>query len=448
MKSRMLAVLALALAPATAAAQADVPQTLRLEDALRIARTNNPEYLKILNDEDVAASNIRRAWGQLLPSVNTNMSWNLNASTRVTGENDFGEPVRLDDPVTFRSSSANQGINMGVTLFDGGQNLRELSLARAEATSADARIASQQSLLASNVTRAFYDAVQSLRLVQVEERNLAAAQDRMERTEAQFEIATANQVDMLGARRSVLEAQRQLSTQRANAEKRRFLLTSQMGVEPATPFDLDTSVPEVFDPSTLDDDALVERARGVHPRLREAEAAVATARARSSTARGTRWPTIDASFGFSRSTSRSGFEAFGEVNPLNRGWGGGVSLRLPVFSGFNTSHQIEVAETAERDALQDQRRMQLLVEQEIRSALVDLRNAYEALQLATQIAQITEERLVMAEEQYRNAALDFLQLQQLIDDNLNAQRLAVDAQFTFITARATLEEKLGGPIRQ
>src|SRR5690606_40856188 len=61
------------------------------------------------------------------------------------------------------------------------------------------------------------------------------------------------------------------------------------------------------------------RARAVHPRLREAEAAVATARARSATARGTRWPTIDASFGFNRSTSRSGFEAFGEVNPLNRG---------------------------------------------------------------------------------------------------------------------------------
>lgn len=448
MKSRILAVLALVLAPAAAAAQPEVPQVLTLEDALRIARANNPEYLKVLNDEDVAASNVRRAWGQLLPSVNTSMSWNLSSNTRVTGENDFGEPVRLDDPVTFRSSSASQGINMGLTLFDGGQNLRELSLARAEATSAEARIASQQSLLASSVTRAFYDAVQSLRLVQVEERNLQAAQARLERTEAQFEIATANQVDMLGARRSVLEAQRQLSTQRANAEKRRLLLTQQMGVSPSTEFELDTSVPEVFDPSTLSEEDLIARARAVHPRLREAEAAVATARARSATARGTRWPTIDASFGFNRSTSRSGFEAFGEVNPLNRGWGGGLSLRLPVFSGFNTSHQIEVAETAERDAIQEQRRTQLLVEQEIRAALIDLQNAYEALQLATQIAQLTDERLTMAEEQYRNGALDFLQLQQLIDENLNAQRQAVDAQFTFITARATLEEKLGGPIGQ
>lgn len=447
MKSRILAALLLALAPAAAAAQPDVPRTLRLEDALRIARANNPDYLKVLNDEDVATSAIRRAWGSLLPTVNTNMGWNLSSSTRVTGENDFGEPVRLDDPVTFRSSSASQGISTGVTLFDGGQNLRELSLARAEGSSTEARIASQLSQLASTVTRAFYDAVQSLRLVQVEERNLAAAEERLTRTESQFEIATANQVDVLGARRSVLDAQRQLSNQRANAEKRRFLLTYTMGVDAGTPFELDTAVPDVFDPASLDADALIARAREVHPRLREAQAAMATARARSATARGTRWPTVDASFGFNRSTSRSGFEAVGDINPLNRGWNGGVSVRLPVFTGFNTSHQIEVAETAERDAAQDQRRTQLLVEQEIRSAMVDLRNAYDALQLATQIAQLTEERLEMAEEQYRNAALDFLQLQQLIDDNLNAQRQAVDAQFTFITARATLEEKLGGPIQ-
>jgi outer membrane protein TolC len=220
-----------------------------------------------------------------------------------------------------------------------------------------------------------------------------------------------------------------------------------MGVDAAAPFELDTAVPDVFDPATLDAEALIARARAVHPRVLEAEAAVATARARSSAARGTRWPTLGAGFSFNRNTSRSGFEAFGEVNPLNRGWGGSLNLSFPLFTGFTTSYQIDVAETAERDATHDQRNAQLLVEQEIRSALVDLRNAFDALQLATQIAQLTEERLEMAEEQYRNAALDFLQLQQLIDDNLNAQRQAVDAQFTFITARATLEEKLGGPIQ-
>src|SRR5690606_37281703 len=134
------------------------------------------------------------------------------------------------------------------------------------------------------------------------------------------------------------------------------------------------------------------------------------------------WPTISANFSFSRGTSRSGYEAFGELNPLNRGWGGGLSFNVPIFSGFATSHEIAQAEAGEQDARYEQRRAQLQVEQEVRAALVDLQTAYDALQLANEIAAITDERLTMAEEQYRIGALDFLQLQQLIDENLNAQR--------------------------
>jgi outer membrane protein TolC len=245
----------------------------------------------------------------------------------------------------------------------------------------------------------------------------------------------------------VLDAQRRLRQQQASAERQRLLLTYTVGIGAATPFELDTAIPDIFDPSTLDPDALVARAAEVHPLLRQADASLATARARSAAARGTRWPRISASFNFSRSAQRPGHEAFGDVNPLNRGWGTGLNFSLPIFKGFGPSHEIEQADAAERDTQHERRRIGLQVEQEIRSALVDLETAYDELELVNQIAALTEERLTMAEEQYRIGALDFLLLQQLIDDNLAAQRQAVDAQFTFITARAALEEKLGGPIQ-
>jgi outer membrane protein len=447
MTRTLLLGLAVALMPATAHAQTTVPETLTLEDALRIARANNPEYLQILNDEDVASSGVRRAWGSLLPTVNSSVNWRLGSNTTVTGEDDFGQPVRLDDPITFRSSGSSQGINANMTLFDGGQNLRQLSLARAEVRSADARSASRLTTLVVTVTHQFYEAVRSMRLVEVERQNLETAQERLAQTEAQFGIATVSQVDVLGARRSVLDAERTLRNQEADAYRQRLLLAFIMGVEPATTFELETAVPQVFDPSALEEQALVDRALQVHPLLREAEAAVATARANSSVARGTRWPSVSGGFGFSRGASSSDFRTFGEINPLNHGWNASLGLSLPLFTGFETSHRIEVAETNERDALLDQRRTTLLVEQEIRVALADLRANYEALQLADQIAELASQRLSMAEEQYRVGALDFLQMQQLIDDNLNAQRQSVDAQFTFIRARATLEEKLAAPIQ-
>ena len=54
-----------------AAAQAGVaPQTLSLEQAIELARENNPGFLQQRNDVDVARSSVRSAYGSLLPSVN------------------------------------------------------------------------------------------------------------------------------------------------------------------------------------------------------------------------------------------------------------------------------------------------------------------------------------------------------------------------------------------
>src|SRR5690606_6242361 len=170
------------------------------------------------------------------------------------------------------------------------------------------------------------NAVQSLRLVEVEERNLDAARDRQDRTRAQFEIATASQVDILGAQRSVLDAQRRLRQQQGAAEQRRLLLAYTLGIDPETPFELDTAVPDAFEPRSADERATVSRAGTVHPRLLEARSRMRASSPRTCSARGRRWPTISANFSFSRGTSRSGYDAFGELNPLNRGWGGGLSF--------------------------------------------------------------------------------------------------------------------------
>ncbi|MGH7505798.1 MAG: TolC family protein [Longimicrobiales bacterium] len=443
---RLVIGLAMALVPCTSSAQSDLAQTLRLEDALRMARTNNPDYLKALNDADVAGAGVRQAWGAFLPQASADMGWNLSSSTTITGLDDFGEPIRREDPLVSQRSSASQGVGLSMTLFDGGRMLRNLSAARATVASTDAQIATQRSMLITRVTTDYYDAIRTLRLVEVEELNLASAQERQERTQAQFEIATASQVDVLQAGRNVVTAQQRLVMARANANKARLQLTQTIGVDATTPFELESTLPEVFDPSALDADALVARGLQVHPLMLQAEAGAATARARTSAARGTRWPTIRGSFGFNRGMSLPSYDALGEVNPQNRSWGGGISISLPIFQNFQTSYQIEQAEAQEKDASQERRRMALQVEREIRSALIDLESAYEGLQLATRSAEMSAEQMQLAEEQYRIGSLDFLQMQQLIDANLAAQRQAVDAQFAFITARATLEEKLGAPL--
>ncbi len=443
---KLLAFLVLGLLPSGASAQ-EAP-VLTLADALRLARERNPEYRKVLNDLEVAEAQTRQSWGAFLPGLSASLGFSGSSFRNVTAEDDFGRIVDQPDPVTERSSTARQGADLSMTLFDGGRNFRNLRVARANERSTAALIRATESTLTLNVTQEFFRAVEARRLVEVEEANLATARDRLERTEAQFRFATTNRVEVLQATRGVVTAERQLASGRANADKARLQLATRIGLDSRQAFELSSELPPLFDPTSLDADALVERALSSSPTVLQRHAAVVTAENQSSAARALRWPSISGSFGYSRSMRRDGYLAWGDFNPRNYSFGFGLSASLPVFTRFQTSAQITRADADEEDAKQELRRTQLDVERAVRSALIDLQTAHRALELANENARISAEQVALAEELYRAGSdrYNFLELQRLVDDNQAAQRDAVNAEFQFILMRAALEEILGGPL--
>ena len=446
LRTASAAVLACMLAaPATVSAQ-DVPAILTLEDALRIARQNGPAYRQAANDVDVASAAVRQNWAAFLPDLRTSLGFSGNSSTRVTGEDDYGRPVRLPDPVTFENSSANQSISLGMTLFDGGRMFRNVSAAKAGERAVEAAVSARFAALDAAVTTEFYRAVRTDLLAEVERRNLAAARDRLERTEQSFRIAGVSQVDLLEARRSVISAEQSLAGSETEARKARFSLRQAIGLEGDVAFDLAGDPPAVFDPTTLDADGLVARAHASSPAMLQSDAAHAEMRSRAGAARGARWPSISGSFSYSRNTSQSGYGSFGEINPLNHGYGFGLSVSLPLFTRFQTTAQIAQAEAAADDAAEDLRRTRLEIERDVRSGLADLEQAYRRLRANEEIASLSSQQVELAEEQFRAGSLGFVQFQQMIDANSNAQRQVVEARFTFLTARVTLEERLGARI--
>jgi outer membrane protein len=255
---------------------------------------------------------------------------------------------------------------------------------------------------------------------------------------------------VLQATRSVVTAERQLTSARATAEKARLQLSTRLGLEGGQEYELSTDLPALFDPTSLDDNALVARGLSSSPIVLQRQAALVTADNQASAARASRWPSISGSFNYGRSMGRRDFAAWGDLNPRNYGWSFGLSASLPVFTRFQTTAQITRADADEEDAREELRRTRLDVERAVRAALVDLRTAHRALQLAQENARISAEQVTLAEELYRAGSdrYNFLELQRLVEDNQAAQRDAVNAQFQFILMRAALEEILGGPLNQ
>lgn len=445
-RTSFAAALVCLLAGPLATAGQDVPAILTLEDAIRIARQSGPEYRKAANDVDVASAAVRQNWAAFLPDLRTSMGFNGSSNTRVTGEDDFGRPVRLPDPVTFENSSASQGVNLSMTLFDGGRMFRNVSAARAGERAAEAAVSARIASLDAAVTREFYRALRTDMLIGVEQRNLDAARERLGRTEQSFRIAGVSQVDLLEARRSLILAEQSLAGAETEARKARLSLRLAIGLEGDVEFDLATDAPEVFDPATLSAAGLVARAQSSSPIVLQTEAAHTEARSRASAARAGRWPTLSGSFGYSRSISQRGYGAIAEINPLNHGFGFSLSASFPIFTRFQTSGQIAQADAAAEDAGEDLRRVRLEIERDVRSGIADLEQAFRQLRASEEIATLSAQQVDLAEAQFRAGSLGFLQFQQVIDANATAQRQVVEARFSFLTARVALEERLGDRI--
>ena len=422
-------------------------QQLSIDDAVKLARAHNPAFHKTLNEVEVAEADVRQRWGGFLPSVSADLRFSGFNSSRVTGENDYGEPVRLQDAIDIKGSSAQQGIGLTMTLFDGGGVLRELNAAKAQVAASNARVRGEELRLIGEVTRQYYRALRAGKLIEVEMQLLASAQERLQRTESLLRVAGSSPVDVLGARAEVASQEQAVARAEAEAAKERLLLREMMGVTGDEEIVLSSDLPKPFDPSALSLRDLVARAASTAPDVVAARAGTRAADQQAGAARARRLPSIMANAGYGRSMSLSSYDALWEMNPQNRAFNFGISASLPLFSKFQTSAAIARADASRDDARHDERAAVLRVERQVRSAYIDVESAHRILELAERKAALSRERLELAQEQYRNGAMSFAELQIVIDRTASAERDAVDARANHAASVSMLEQFVGAGLR-
>jgi len=444
-KHRFLSVASL-LVTGTVSAQ-QVPVRLTLAEAIAIARERNPQYRQALNSRNAAGVEARAGWSGFLPRITAGMSTGGSSSRVVTGEDDFGEPVALPVAREFQGSSSSQSLGASLTLFDGLGNVQRIKAARAGADMAQAEAQLALRTLEAETARRFYRALVADRSVALEERLLQVARDQLANTEQRFALAAANQEDVLGARVDVANREVDLARARGEAQKAYFALREYLGVAEDVMFEPAGEMPEAFDPTTLEASQLVATALARHPRIVQLEASARAAEAQAGVAGARRWPGVSANVGLGRSMSLSSYDALFEPNPRNRSFSFGLSVSLPLFTGFETSAQIARADAQARNADEALRAGRLAVEREVRSGLIDLQNAHRALEVARQAADLSGQRLELARQRYQVGQLDFALLQQIMSLAAQSERQVVEAEVNLAVAVVSLQEAVGTEVR-
>lgn len=429
-----------------AAQEGRPPDSLTVEQAVRIALERSPQVRSATATADAAGADQRAAWGEFLPTASANISFRRSSFTRTTFEGEEGVSKTLPEPLESTSKGVSQGLSFSWDLLDGGRRFANLSQRSASVRAAQRRLDDARRTVTAAVRRSYYEALKRQRLLELAERQVEDRRLELELARRRYEIAAVDRTEVLGAENGLLNAQISLLSEEGNLEAELRGLAVEMGYPAERGVGLAlVDVERLPDASALDLEALVTRAVGTDPEVLALGAERDAASAGQWAARSSYLPTISLSYGLSRSQSLGPEDPFFVFDPSDHANSFSVSASWNLFDGFRREQQTAQASSSRRRAEQELARRRLEIEREVRRLVTQIEVAARTLELRERSFAIAEERLDMTREMYRqgDASVDFVTLQSAVNELTNAERSLIDQRYEYLKSWSDLEEFVG-----
>jgi outer membrane protein len=494
---RFVACALLALAPAFPAfaqsrdSASAVAPVLSLQEAISLARRNNPLFLQTRSARQRAGAALRTSYGVLLPEVSTNFS---NAYREGRPQFFGGQAFGSTSDVISSDASVN------VSAQYNGANLIAPKVQRANLDAAETDLTNAEAVLRLAVTGQYLNVLAAQARAQLNDTLLTSAQAQLDLSRARAAVGAATTLDVRRAEVQVGQAQVAVLRERNNIETEKLRLFQQLGVEQPTSVRLSTELPVVEPTLNLQD--LLAGARRQNPALASAKSRETAAGLGVRQARSAYLPTLRLQTGLSGYTSQAtdingeiASERFSAAQSLSSCLGTdslrlrtglpsisgtcnsrfsftdadaaamrsanskypfdftrdpitfSASLSVPIFNGFQREQRVQEAEATRNDARYNVRAQELRVTAEVTSGYRNLITAYQAVQIQTQNSQAAREALALAQERFRVGANTFVDLVQSRADFERAESDRITAIYEFHRAYATLESAVGRPLR-
>ena len=496
MRTLVFAAFAAALAlPPVASAQdvAAVPASgapLTLDEAIALARRNNPNFLSIANNRRTADAAMRSARGAFLPSADASFgSRYQQGGTQVFNGLNFS-----NSSATLQSSYS---LNLNYRINSATFVQPRAAQANREAVEADITGNSEQ--LRAVVTQQYLTVLQAQARSALQDTLVNTARTQLDLAKAKVAVGSGTVLDVRRAEVGLGQAQVALLTARNNVEVEKLRLFQQMGVEQAPGVALVTEFR--IDPPTFALSQLLELARSQNPSIIALRSRERAADLNTKVARAEYTPTLQLSTGWggnsyqytnenflvdqarSRALSnqigclqqdsirtRVGLQSAGCSGPdyqftdaqaesirssnsqfpfrfQRSPLAFTASLSIPIFDNFNREERVQRAEVERDDAMYGVRSKDLALTADVTQAYLTLTTGAQTVALQEQNAAKAKEELAYAEERYKVGLATFLDVTTSRGTYEQALIDRVNAVYDYHKAFAALENAVGRPLR-
>lgn len=412
-----------------AGCQAPKTDELTLLDVIDSALCNNPQTHDVWAAARAQAAQVGIAQASFLPSV--------SATGSIAHHSTAGSST------TSRDSAYNQesvGISLGYLLYDFGARDATLESARQVLIAANAnQEATLQSVL-FNAVQAYYQIFATRSALTAAQEAERVAQASLDAATARYKAGTSTPTDALQTRTA--HSQAVLTRIRAEGATHAATgtLSNTIGLDANQSVTLaqpNEQISAADFAANLNDllDELINTARQQRPELAAAEAQLQAATATVKATAAADKPTISLGTGLT--------ESFTDERHPARDANIGVSIAIPLFSGYNAAYKIKAAQeqVALRAAQRDRIRQQISLD--VWQAYYNIITEAQAMRSSEDLVASAEQAEKMTSGRYRAGLGNILDLLTAQAALASARQQAIQARYNWLIARAAMAQALG-----
>jgi outer membrane protein len=403
---------------------------LKLADAVDMALKQNRALQQERQGREIARGRIRESYAEALPALGLSGGYTRRDEELGTTVNGTYIPTRYQDQYSA-------GLKLTQPLYNGriGAALRAAKLYEAWA---EAGLRGATEDVRHEVVRAYYEAVLSAHLLEVNLAALATAEGQLAQAKARRQQGMASNYDELRAEVEVSNFQAQVLQARNSQDLAHTTLFRLLGASPVSTVELVDEIPRVAEEISFG--AAVRTALERRADLIEAEYALRMQRESVQVAKSRYLPDVS---GYAAQTWANPDPHNSSQNEWGDEWQAGVQLSWPLFDGFGRSGALiqERAKLRQLEiGLQDAEERAV---SQVRQAVLSLKTAEEFAHSQSQNLETAKEALRLVEAGLRegqNTPLEVMDARQALT---KASANYYQSLFNHAMARVALQKAMG-----
>ena len=318
---------------------------LSLNEAVNIALHRNTALQKSVNNISSSESNLKAAWGSLLPSVSAQGGWQWSYSKQQGTPINIGSFVYTPPSTTTQTRNYSAGASASLTLFDGLASITNVSLSQKELESAKLQLENLKQNTVFQTISLYYTVINNQQLLKVKEDNVAWNKRNVETVSERNKLGAVTLADVYSAQVQEGNAELDLIQTKNNLEVSKSQLLYFLGLDVLQSYSFSDSLTNqeenILQTNISDQyaglDAMVKEALSNRADYKSAVLDYESAQNGITVAEGGYFPRLTNSYNYNTYAN--------QLSDLNKSknFSVGLNLNIPIFEGFSIDNRVELA---------------------------------------------------------------------------------------------------------